>query len=108
MKDETYGYFTQDITLAVGEKTKIKSGFLNTMTLVYWGMISKDIFSISILYGTGNQGFSYNLYYQKDIILPDQKMSEMDWILFLDHSFIYAFYCFLLFSSLNFLHTPVL
>lgn len=66
MKDETYGYISQDITLAVGEKTKIKSGFLNTITLIYSGMISKDIFSVSILYGTGNQGFSYNLYYSKD------------------------------------------
>ena len=66
MKNETYGYISQDITLAVGEKTKIKSGFLNTVTLVYSGMISKDIFSVSVLFGSGNQGFSYNLYYSKD------------------------------------------
>ena len=44
----------------------LKSGFLNTITLVYCGMISRDIFSISVLYGTGNQGFSYNLYFQKE------------------------------------------
>ena len=66
MKDETYGYISQDIKLAVGEKTKIKSGFLNTITLVYSGMISKDIFSVSVLFGSGNQGFSYNLYYPKE------------------------------------------
>jgi hypothetical protein len=66
MKDDSFGYISQDITLKVGEKTKLKSGFLNTITLVYCGMISKDIFSISILFGTGNQGFSYNLYYEKD------------------------------------------
>jgi len=66
MKDETYSNISQDITLAVGEKTKIKSGFLNTVTLVYSGMISKDIFSVSVLFGSGNQGFSYNLYYSKD------------------------------------------
>jgi hypothetical protein len=29
-------------------------------------MLSKDIFSISVLYGNGNQGFSYNLYYPKE------------------------------------------
>jgi len=66
MMKDTYGFISQDITLVVGEKTKIKSGFLNTITLIYSGMVSKDIFSISILYGTGNQGFSYNLYYPKD------------------------------------------
>jgi hypothetical protein len=66
MENETYGFISHDITLLIGEKKKIKSGFLNTTTLVYCGMISKDIFSISILYGSGNQGFSYNLYYQKD------------------------------------------
>ena len=66
MKDETYGYISEDITLEVGEKTKIKSGFINSITLVYCGMILKDIFSIAILFGNGNQGFSYNLFYQKD------------------------------------------
>jgi len=66
MVKDTYGYISEDISLKVGEKTKLKSGFLNTLTLVYCGMISKDIFSIAILFGTGNQGFSYNLYYQKE------------------------------------------
>ncbi len=66
MMKDTYGNISNDISLKVGEKTKIKSGFLNSITLIYSGMISRDIFSVSVLYGTGNQGFSYNLYYQKD------------------------------------------
>ncbi|KYK21318.1 hypothetical protein AYK21_04990 [Thermoplasmatales archaeon SG8-52-2] len=66
MKNETYGFISKDIILGIGEKTKLKSGFLNTINLIYCGMISKEIFSVSILFGTGNQGFSYNLYYQKD------------------------------------------
>ncbi|KYK23804.1 hypothetical protein AYK24_00800 [Thermoplasmatales archaeon SG8-52-4] len=66
MKNDTYGYISEDITLAVGDKTKIKIGFMNSKTIVYCGMISKDIFSVAILYGTGNQGFSYNLFYPKN------------------------------------------
>jgi hypothetical protein len=66
MAKDSYGYISEDISLVVGEKIKIKSGFLNSITLVYCGMISKDIFSISVLFGSGNQGFSYNLYYQKE------------------------------------------
>jgi hypothetical protein len=66
MKDETYGYISKDKILDIGTKIRLKSGFLNTITLVYCGMISKDVFSVSILFGNGNQGFSYNLYYQKD------------------------------------------
>jgi hypothetical protein len=66
MKNDTYGYISEDITLAVGDKTKIKIGFMNSKTIVYCGMISKDIFSVALLYGTGNQGFSYNLFYPKN------------------------------------------
>lgn len=67
MKNDTYGYISEDITLAVGDKTKIKIGFMNAKTIVYCGMISKDIFSIALLYGTGNQGFSYNFFYPKNL-----------------------------------------
>ncbi len=67
MKDDTYGYISDEINLAVGEKTKIKIGFMNAKTIIYSGMISKDIFSIVLLYGTGNQGFSYNLFYPKTL-----------------------------------------
>ena len=66
MKDESYGYISEDITLAVGEKIKIKLGLVNSVTLIYSGMISKDIFSITLLYGSGYQGYSYNLYYTKE------------------------------------------
>lgn len=66
MKNESYGYISEDITLAVGEKTKIKLGLMNSITLIYSGMISKDIFSITLLYGSGYQGYSYNLYYPKE------------------------------------------
>jgi len=66
MKNEIYGYISEDIILGIGDKTKIKIGFINTKTIVYCGMISKDIFSIALLYGTGNQGFSYNLFYPKN------------------------------------------
>jgi hypothetical protein len=65
MKNDTYGYISEEITLAIGDKIKIKTGFMNTKTIVYCGMISKDIFSIALVYGTGNQGFSYNLFYPK-------------------------------------------
>ena len=43
MKD-TYSYITNDIILAVGEKTKIKIGMLTSMELIYSGMVSKDVF----------------------------------------------------------------
>lgn len=66
MKNESYGYISEDINLAVGEKTKIKLGLMNSITLIYSGMISKDIFSITLLYGSGYQGYSYNLYYPKE------------------------------------------
>ena len=66
MKNDTYDFISEDITLAVGDKTKIKIGFRNAKTIAYCGMISKDIFSIALLYRTGNQGFSYNLFYPKN------------------------------------------
>lgn len=78
MKDESYGYISNDITLAVGEKTKIKLGLVNSVTLIYSGMISKDIFSITLLYGSGYQGCSYNLYYTKEsktIKIDNQSLS---------------------------------
>ena len=78
MKNETYGYISEDITLAVGEKTKIKLGLVNSITLIYSGMISKDIFSITLLYGSGYQGYSYNLYYPKEsksIKIGDESLS---------------------------------
>lgn len=65
MKNETYEYISEEITLTIGDKTKIKIGFMNAKTIVYCGMISKDIFSIALIYGTGSQGFSYNLFYPK-------------------------------------------
>jgi hypothetical protein len=66
MDQETYGYITDDITLAVGETTKIKLGFVNTLTIIYGGMPSKDVFTIIIQTSSGYQGYSYNLFYQKD------------------------------------------
>ena len=66
MKDETYGYISQDITLLVGEKTKVKSGLLDSISIIYSGMISKDTFSITVLYGSGYQGYSYNLFFSKE------------------------------------------
>ena len=53
MKNETYECISEEITLTIGDKTKIKIGFMNAKTIVYCGMISKDIFSIALIYGTG-------------------------------------------------------
>ena len=66
MDEDSYSYIAQDITLAIGETTKIKVGFVNTVTIIYGGMPSKDVFSIVIQTGSGYQGYSYNLYYPKD------------------------------------------
>jgi hypothetical protein len=66
MKDETYGYISEDITLLVGEKRKVKSGLLDSITIIYSGMISKETFSITVLYGSGYQGYSYILYFSKE------------------------------------------
>ena len=66
MKEDTYGYISDDIILGIGEKTKIKFGFMDSITLIYSGMPSKDFFSIALLFGSGYQGYSYNLYYPKD------------------------------------------
>ena len=81
MVKDIYSYISEDISLKVGEKTKIKSGFLTALTLIYSGMISKEIFSISIIYGTGHQGFSYSLFYQKDtksINIGNEKFSIVE------------------------------
>lgn len=66
MKEDTFGYISDDIILGIGEKTKIKFGFMDSITLIYSGMPSKDVFSIALLFGSGYQGYSYNLYYPKD------------------------------------------
>ena len=64
-KDE-YGYVSDDIVLGVGEKTKIKFGFMDSITLIYGGMVSKDVFSLALLFGSGYQGYSYNIYFPSD------------------------------------------
>ncbi len=66
MDENRYGYISDDIILGIGEKTKIKFGFMDSITLIYSGMPSKDFFSIALLFGSGYQGYSYNLYYPKD------------------------------------------
>jgi hypothetical protein len=66
MDYDTYGYVTPDITISIGEATKIKLGFVNTISVIYGGMPSKDVFSIIIQTGSGYQGYSYNLFYPKD------------------------------------------
>ncbi len=66
MIKDKYGYISDDIILAIGEKTKLKLGLMDSITLIYCGMISKDVFSIAILFGSGYQGYSYNLYYPID------------------------------------------
>lgn len=66
MVEDTYGYIANDINLAIGGTTRIKLGIVNTVTLIYSGMLSKDVFSIVIQTGSGYQGYSYNLYYPKD------------------------------------------
>jgi hypothetical protein len=66
MDEDTYGYISNEITLAIGETIKVKLGFVNTVTLVYSGMPSKDVFSIVLLSSSGYQGYSYHLYYPKD------------------------------------------
>ena len=66
MNKDKYGYISEDIILAIGEKTKIKFGFMDSITLIYSGMPSKDAFSVALLFGSGYQGYSYNLYYPID------------------------------------------
>ena len=66
MKKENFDYITEDIVLGVGEKTKIKFGFMDSITLIYGGMVSKEVFSLALLFGSGYQGYSYNLYFPVD------------------------------------------
>lgn len=66
MDEDAYSYISSEINLAIGEKTKIKLGLVNTITLIYSGMPSKDVFSIVLQSSSGYQGYSYNLYYPKD------------------------------------------
>ena len=66
MDQDTYSYISSEINLAVGKKTKIKLGLVNTITLIYGGMPSKDVFSIVLQFSSGYKGYSYNLYYPKD------------------------------------------
>jgi hypothetical protein len=66
MKKEKFGQISDDIVLEIGEKTKIRFGFIDSITLIYGGMVSKDVFSLALLFGSGYQGYSYNLYYPID------------------------------------------
>ena len=63
---DKYDNISEDIVLGVGEKIKIKFGFMDSMTIIYGGMVSKDVFSLALLFGSGYQGYSYNLYYLAD------------------------------------------
>jgi len=66
MDDETLSYIDKEITLEVGDSTKIKLGFMNNVTLIYSGMPNRDVFSIGILSYSGYQGYGYNLFYPKN------------------------------------------
>lgn len=66
MKDDSVSYISDDIILRIGESYKIKIGFANTISLMYGGMPSNDSFSITLIEGTGYQGFAYSLFYPKD------------------------------------------
>ena len=68
MKDEYYTNITNDIILPIGQTHKIKLGFANSFSILYSGMPSKDVFTISIIEGYGNQVYSYPLYFPKDIM----------------------------------------
>ena len=55
----------EKIVLGIGQKKKIKSGFLTSFSIIYCGMPNKDVFSVCLKESTGNQGFAMNLYYPK-------------------------------------------
>ena len=73
MFEEKIGYVSEDINLDIGEKKKIKLGFIDSITLIYSGMPSKDVFSITVLYGSGYQGYAYTIFYPND-----QRMIKID------------------------------
>ena len=66
MFEEKIGYDSEDIILEIGEKKKIKIGLIDSITLIFSGMLSKDVFSITVLFGSGYQGYSYNIFYPID------------------------------------------
>ncbi len=55
----------EKIVLGIGQKRKIKTGFLTSFSIIYSGMPSNEVFSICLKESSGNQGYAMNLYYPK-------------------------------------------
>ena len=55
----------EKIRLAIGQKRKMKTGFLTSFTIIYCGMPNRDVFSVCLKESSGNQGYAMNLYYPK-------------------------------------------
>jgi hypothetical protein len=71
----------EQITLFVGEKKKISTGFLTSFTIMYCGMPNENTFSIGLRESFGNQGYALNLFYprgDRTIKLLDKEFSIFD------------------------------
>ena len=55
------------ITISVGEKKNIRSGFLNWFGVIYCGMPNENTFSLSHMETTSHQGYALNIYYPKSM-----------------------------------------
>ena len=71
----------EKIVLGIGQKKKIKTGFLTSFSIIYCGMPNKDVFSVCLKESTGNQGFAMNFFYpegSRTIKINDAEFTVFD------------------------------
>ena len=56
----------ENTTINVGQKGKLKIGWLFNLDIVYCGMPNENTFSVSYMEHSGNKGIGMNLFFPKD------------------------------------------
>ena len=71
-----------EINLKVGDKIKLKIGFLqDTLHLIYAGMPNEDTYSFILKKSMGYQGWAYNLFFptsKKEIVLGKTRIQILN------------------------------
>ncbi|MBN1301015.1 MAG: hypothetical protein JW995_07340 [Melioribacteraceae bacterium] len=70
-------------TLKLGESAKVRPGILRaSVSVIYTGMISADVYSVAVTWTSGNNSMAYNLYFPKhrhELLTPKGHI-EIDYV----------------------------
>lgn len=72
-----------DYTLQLGESAKVRTGiFKSSVSIVYSGMVSENIYTIAVTWSFGHNSMAYNLFFpkrQREIFTPKDRL-EVEYV----------------------------